>query len=92
MEQGAGKIGRRNPALRMKSELKVPRMKIKMIGRSRESDSPIFFAQTVEDVRKRERHCCHDAHVCVHTNREKRRVMGVREAFGERKNRRKEVL
>lgn len=30
--------------------LKVPRMKIKMIGRSRDSDSPIFFAQSLEEV------------------------------------------
>lgn len=29
---------------------KVPRMKIKMIGRSRDSDSPIFCAQTMGEV------------------------------------------
>lgn len=31
-----------------KSELRVPPMKIKMIGRSGESDSPIFLAESVE--------------------------------------------
>lgn len=31
-----------------KGELRVPPMKIKMIGRSGESDSPIFFAESVE--------------------------------------------
>ena len=30
--------------------LKVPRIKIKLIGRSDENDSPIFFAEPLEEV------------------------------------------
>ena len=33
-----------------KSEMKVPPMKIKLIGRSGETDSPIFFAESLGEV------------------------------------------
>ncbi len=36
------------PKEEVKAELRVPPMKIKMIGRSGESDSPIFFAESME--------------------------------------------
>ena len=36
------------PSKTEKGELRVPPMKIKMIGRSGESDSPIFFAESLE--------------------------------------------
>lgn len=34
-----------------KRSIKVPRIKIKMIGRSSDNDSPIFCAQSLEEVR-----------------------------------------
>jgi hypothetical protein len=40
-------LGRKRPGSRLQP--KVPRMKIKMIGRSRDSDSPIFCAQPMDD-------------------------------------------
>ena len=42
------KRGRRGIKRTDKTGPRVPPMKIKMIGRSRESDSPIFFAESVE--------------------------------------------
>lgn len=48
-EVGGGRRGRRGRK-RKTAEMKVPRMKIKLIGRSDETDSPIFFAQTMEEV------------------------------------------
>lgn len=66
-DQGSLRRGRRALLGRKSSELKVPRMKIKMIGRSRESDSPIFFAQSVEDVRQSEYDCSHHMHTLTHS-------------------------
>ena len=43
---GRGRRGRRKGRM----ELKVPRVKIKMIGRTRDNDSPIFCAQSLEEV------------------------------------------
>ena len=43
------KSGRKETKKKLKGR-KVPRMKIKMIGRSDDNDSPIFFAQSVDEV------------------------------------------
>ena len=66
-DQGSLRRGRKALLGRKSSELKVPRMKIKMIGRSRESDSPIFFAQSVEDVRQSEYICSLHTHTLTHS-------------------------
>ena len=99
VDQGSVKRGRKALVGRKRSELKVPRMKIKMIGRSRESDSPIFFAQSVEDVSEYNLlsrwHSYLYTHTHTHTtntHREKRRGLEVKEAFGEEGNGRRKVF
>lgn len=43
--------GRGRGTKRKLGSLKVPPLKIKLIGRSDDNDSPIFFAQSLEEVR-----------------------------------------
>ena len=44
------KTGGKRGKKRKSDDLKVPRLKIKLIGRSDENDSPIFFAEPLEEV------------------------------------------
>ena len=49
-EGEVGGRGRMRKRKRKAAEMKIPRMKIKLIGHSDETDSPIFFAQSLEEV------------------------------------------
>lgn len=69
--KGKGTRGKK----RKLDNLKVPRIKIKLIGRSDENDSPIFFAEPLEEV------CSNDTVVslcvCVCAARAQRTIQKV---------------
>ena len=69
-DQNLVRRGRKALAGRKRSELRVPRVTIRMVGRSRESDSPIFVAQSMEDVRQNKCGCRGDVciRICTYAN------------------------